>query len=217
MTPPDRDMIAAEIRDLTRPDGYLDRVRDLLAEPATHRIGESQHVRHEVIGSPAPWNDEAAGLLFEVHAGARRHEAVLRIALGHLRRARGNSDGATLIALATLPDLIAAAHPTHPTPAEKAAADVRRWCRLARQVLDDDMREDDRHRQTTKAPGIKCPYCQRPMVLRHGWQYDEKPAVWCLRCPSTITEESPKPTDLMYEASAWLGMVLQHDTEGETA
>lgn len=208
----DRDIIAADVDDLVKVVGYLDRLRDLLVQPATHRIGESQHVRHKVIGSPAPWNDEAAGLLFEVHAGARRHEAKLRIALGHsTRKPRGNADVATLRALACLPDLIVAAHPTSPNTADAAATDVARWCRSARTILDDDLREDDRQRMLTKAPGgLTCPHCERTLVLRAGWQHDDASQdLWCLRCPSTVDEEHPRGRDLSWPPGAWLAVLQQ--------
>lgn len=199
--------LEADIHDLTRTNGYLHRLQQLLPEPST---GSGETTRHtKVIGSPAPWNDEAAGLLFEVHAGARRHETRLRSDLGWPRIRRGVTDTSTLDSLRILPMLILAlyeATDADRTGAQRAADDVQRWPRLARRILDDDPKADERPH--TKAPGgLTCPHCGKRLILKYGWQHDPgAQQLWCLRCPSTDDY-----ADLSWEPSQWLG-ILQGET-----
>jgi len=207
-------LVADDIWSLIGGPCYLDRVAELLTTPATHVIGESGHVRSKVIGSPAPWNDEAAGILFEVHAGARRHEAAMRRALGFNPVRRGTSDAQTVAALSALPDLVRAIVTRHleTTAADRAATDVARWPRICRRILDDDPAPNER--PNTKAPGgLTCPHCDRRLILKHGWQFTgdvAKQQLWCLRCPTTIDDDHPRGRDLSWPPDAWLA-VLQDE------
>lgn len=204
----DVDALEADIHDLTRTHGYLTRLQALLPEPTTGSGESTRHVK--VIGSPAPWNDEAAGLLFEVHAGCRRHETRLRHDLGWSPIRRGTTATSTVDALRILPMLVLALKELPDADlagAERAATDIERWARRSRQVLDDDPHADERPH--TKAPGgLTCPHCGRRLILKWGWQHDPKAQqLWCLRCPSTTDG-----ADLSWEPSQWLG-ILQGDSE----
>lgn len=207
----DLDAIADDIWSLIG-GGYLERIHALLDKPATHVIGDSGQVKTKVIGSPAPWNDEAAGLLFEVHAGTRRHEAAMRHALGFNRVRRGTSDLQTIASLSSLPDLIRAitSRAIDTPAADRAARDITRWPRVARRILDDDPAANER--PNTKAPGgLCCPHCERRLILRHGWQHSiEGQQLWCLRCPSTFDDDHPRGRDLSWPPDTWIA-ILQAD------
>lgn len=210
MTHVDLDAIADDIWSLIG-GGYLTRIQALLDKPATHVVGDSGQVRTKIIGSPAPWNDEAAGILFEVHAGARRHETAMRHALGFNPIRRGTSDLQTVAALSALPDLVRAIVTRHldTNAAGRAATDIARWPRICRRILDDDPAPNER--PNTKAPGgLCCPHCNRRLILKHGWQHStDSQHLWCIRCPSTIDDDHPRGRDLSWEPAAWIA-VLQH-------
>jgi hypothetical protein len=206
--------LAEAIDELTWTRGYLTQLRELLpTQPVTLDDG---HNHRKVTGSPAPWNDEAASLLFEVHAAARRHEATLRDLLGFSQVARGNSDQATNTALTALPDLIAAYHSRRIEAGTSVVArivrDLERWPALARRILDEDPRPgEERH---TNAPGgLCCPYCSRRLVLKPGWQYEQAPALWCLRCPQAPDEDDhPRGRDLSWPSDTWIGLLQADET-----
>lgn len=210
----DLDALADDIWSLIGGSSYLDRIRDLLDKPATHVIGDSGRVKSKVIGSPAPWNDEAAGILFEIHAGTRRHEVALRRTLDFNPIRRGSSELQTVASLSSLPDLVRAvvARGLDLDVADRAALDVARWPRICRSILDDDPLPTER--PNTKAPGgLLCPHCNRRLVLRHGWQHDVKSQqLWCIRCPTTIDDDHPHGRDLSWEPDAWIAVLQQHDT-----
>lgn len=212
MTRIDLDTIADDIWSLIG-GGYLERLNDLLDKPATHVVGDSGHVRSKVIGSPAPWNDEAAGILFEIHAGTRRHELALRRTLGFNPVRRGSSEQQTVASLSSLPDLVRAATARNLDQhvVDRAVADIGRWPRICRGILDDDPAPNER--PNTKAPGgLTCPHCDRRLILKHGWQFTgdvAKQQLWCLRCPTTIDDDHPRGRDLSWEPAAWIA-VLQH-------
>ena len=193
---------------------YLHQLRDLLTEPATHRVGDSAHVRGKIIGSPAPWNDEAANLIFEIHAGTRRHEARLRLELGFNPIRRGDSDQQTHDSIVAIPYLaiaIATRVDLDHGHVDRAAHDLDRWGRLSRRILDEDPRPHER--PNTHAPGnLCCPHCSRRLILKHGWQFEKEGGqdLWCLRCPTTIDDEHPRGRDLSWPAAAWIA-VLQQD------
>lgn len=210
MTRIDLDTIADDIWSLIG-GGYLTRIHALIDKPATHVIGDSGQVRTKVIGSPAPWNDEAAGILFEIHAGTRRHENALRRELAFNPIRRGPSDTQTIASLSSLPDLIRAITTRHldQIPAERAARDITRWPSICRRILDDDPAPHER--PNTKAPGgLCCPHCNRRLILKHGWQHaTDSQHLWCIRCPTTIDDDHPRGRDLSWEPAAWIA-VLQH-------
>ena len=221
MTRIDLDAFADDIWSLIGGASYLERIHALLDKPATHVIGDSGQVKSKVIGSPAPWNDEAAGILFEVHAGTRRHEHSLRRTLGFNPVRRGSSELQTVASLSALPDLAraAVARSLDPVVVDRAATDVARWPRVCRRILDDDPLPTER--PNTKAPGgLRCPHCNRRLILRYGWQHDERSQqLWCVRCPSTIDEDHPRGRDLSWPPDTWIA-VLQadpRDTPGASA
>lgn len=213
MTRLNLDEVTDDIWSLIHPTGYLTRIRRLLPEPGTPGQSESS-TSHKVIGSPAPWNDEAAGILFDVHAGARQHEKRLRVELGFGSLRRGPTDRATRAALFALADLVRAAHTRHLDSArpevERTARDLNRWARICRRILDDDPNPNDI--TVTHAPGnLKCPGCGRRLVLKPGWQYEQSPSLWCLRCPDSRDDDNPHGVDLSWPATEWIAM-LQDDT-----
>lgn len=209
-----------DIHELTHPTGYISRVAALVTADATPLVDTSDTCStsggKKVTGSPAPWNDTAAGWLFDVHAGARRHEAQLRAELAFRPATRSSSDRSTLLALRALPDLCAAVldragrQDIDLNRVDRTIDDVAKWARDARQILDDDARPGDA--EPTHAPGgLKCPHCDRRLVLKPGWQLEKTPAVWCLRCPASVDDDHPRPRDLSWAADAWLA-ALQDDT-----
>lgn len=215
MTRIDLDVVADDIWSLIggHHGGYLHRLRALLPEPGTPTTSESS-TSHKVIGSPAPWNDEAAGILFEIHAGARRHERHLRHALGFNPIRRGNTDHQTIAVLTALPELLRAIDARHLDSArpdlERAQRDITRWPRICRRILDDDPGADER--PMTRAPGdLKCPECKRRLWLKFGWQHDPAPSLWCPRCPATRDDDEPRGVDLSWPATEWIAR-LQDDT-----
>lgn len=136
----------------------------LLPEPvADPTIGTTAHRKH-VAGSPAPWHQEAAGVLFTVHEGVRRLEASLRRDVaGGLGRRRGGSDGNTFAALKAIRNL---AYGVDDARARKAARIMAVWIAHARTIRDVDeaARWDPLQAVTTKDPAVRlsppCPYCQ---------------------------------------------------------
>lgn len=208
--------IGADVHDLLT--HYLERIHQLLPEPTTGLIDSSNgtHTTTKVTGSPAPWNDDAAGLLFDIHAGARRHEQQLRNLLGYRPIHRTGSDRSSRLALHNLPALVDQVH-HHATAsndsllariANRTTDDVSSWCREARRILDIDPPASER-RNTPAPGGLRCPDCNRRLVLKHGWQFDNAPAVWCLRCPANTDDDHPNGITQSWPADAWLG-VLQN-------
>lgn len=194
---------------------YLTRVARLIPEHGTPTSDSDTRTKTKVIGSPAPWNDIAAGWYYDVHAGARRHETHLRTELAFTTLNRSTTDASTALALRALPALaeavldLAGRRDMNLNVVSRAVTDISTWCREARRILDDDPLASER--TTTKAPGgLTCPHCERRLVLKHGWQHDTNPAVWCQRCPSTIDDDHPRARDLSWPADAWIA-VLQQD------
>lgn len=194
----DRDLLLARVH-LLLPDldagGWSDGKQKLKKQPV----------------APTPWNDAAAGFVTDVHAGAREHESALTLLLFRSARFRGGADEATAGALRALPDLILAAADRHGRqhhiPSEAARA-LRSWPRQARRLLDEARYGEE---PWTRAPGgLRCPYCNRRLELRPGWDREPSPAIWCRRCPASEDHESRS-----WPADAWLA-VLQHQ-DSDTA
>lgn len=205
--------LAACANELTAgPDRLLDRLRELLPDGTDTAPGYSDtgpnHAK--VTGSPAPWNDHIAGAFFEVHAGARRHESALTLLLFRRARYRGGSDRQTCEALQALPPLIEAAtqqYPDHRVPRE-AARDLTAWPRAIRIALDEARYGEE---PWTKAPGnLRCPYCDRRLVLAPGWDREHEPPVWCRACPHRLEDEvGQRRVDRQWPAGAWLAVLQQ--------
>ncbi len=178
---------------------YVGRLVALLPEPSA-MIQEGKAHR-KISASPPPWRQEAASLLFEIHAAVREHEATLVwLAFSGTRR-RSGSDLHTRRAMRELPDLIMVCHdrfPLHNAP-HRAAADLLGWPRRAR-VLFDEIRDDEQ--QPTKAPGrLFCTYCESRLLIEPGWQHNPTPHVWCPRCRDSEGQVVSWPAD------AWLGVL----------
>ena len=183
--------------------GYLPRIRALMFEDG-QRLERENPGHYKIVGSPAPWNDEAAGLALEIHARVRQHERRLTARLFGRVTYRGSSDQITVELLRRLPDLIAAAGDDQDATA--AASDLTSWPRRCRSLLDEARAGEE---PLARAPGgLTCPHCDRPLRLKPGWQYDNEPDVWCLRCPGSDGQ------DISWPPGAWLA-VLQHADQAE--
>ncbi|NJP93930.1 hypothetical protein HCN51_31600 [Nonomuraea sp. FMUSA5-5] len=128
---------------------------------------------HKATGSPAPWNADAALLLYTISEEARRLEASLRRDVaGHVGDRRGGSDVNTVAALKAIMNL---AYGVPERDARRAARIIGRWVRSARQVIG----EEERAVPLPAAPGATpppCPYCTTfslRVVLRDG-------RLWCI-------------------------------------
>ena len=182
--------------------GYLHRVIDLVPEPAVTGPTDSGPTHAKVSGSPAPWNDNAAGLYLEIHAHTRRHTQALQAALFGVHRRYGSSDALTRRLLLDLPDLAAVADERQVVPrvVARLTRDLTSWPRRCRQLLDDDP-EPGEARYTRAPGGLVCAYCARRLILKPGWEHQYAPSLWCLRCPGRPGE------DVEYVASTWLGLL----------
>lgn len=145
-------------------EDLLQDLAGLLPEPVGDpTVGTTAHRKH-VAGSPAPWHQEAASVLFTVHEGVRRLEASLRRDVaGGLGRRRGGSDLNTFQALRAIRNL---AHGVDEARARKAARIMSVWISHARTIRDIDQaaRWDPLQAVKTTDPAVRlsppCPYCQ---------------------------------------------------------
>lgn len=205
---PDRDQLEACASELAGPpDRLLHRLR-LLLEPTGSIMRERTGKPPKISGSPAPWDDAVAGLLFDIHAGARGHETGLTLLLHNAARYRGESDANTAACLLRLPDLILAAYdrdPHHPSH-RRAARDLLAWPRRVRAVLDEARKDEE---AWTRAPGrLTCPYCERRLLLKPGWEHEWNPPVWCRSCPARLEgEEGRAVVHREWPAGAWLAVL----------
>jgi hypothetical protein len=214
----DRDDLNACVAELLDRDRLLERVHELLPDVDASGWSEGKQKLKKQPVAPTPWNDAAAGVLTDVHAGVRSHETRLTLALFQRARYRGHTDANTAAALYALPNLIVAADERAReqgdryarSAAAEAARDLQAWPREARRLLD-EARHDE---QTwTKAPGkLRCPYCDRRLELRPGWDQAREDDVvarslYCRRCPGAEYRTQSWP------ATTWLA-VLQ---DGEAA
>lgn len=201
--------------------GLLAQVALLIPEPGSPAPKEVQfgHVKAPV--SPTPWNDDAAAVFFEVHAGTRAIEAGLRMLLGYTPVRRDGSNAATVDSLTALPNLIRAAleqHPDHEprivrgrrktVNPRRAARDIASWPRKCRELLD-QVRKDEE--QWTKAPGkLVCPYCDRALRLAPGWEFvaEQDTIIWCRNCPRHPNPDGETP-HVSFEPGVWLGVLAQ--------
>jgi hypothetical protein len=204
----DVETIRSCVDELIGRDRLLDRVAELIPEPGEtgprDRNGRGQGGT-KVIGSPAPWNDEAAGLVFTIHAGAREIEADLTQLLFSRRRlSRSGSDVHTRRALRNIPDLLAVATERFPGhwAGPYAARQLVSWPRACRLVLDEARWGEERW---SSAPGgLRCPHCDRRLLLRPGWEHETDPPVWCRACPAELEGDEERFPSRSWPADAWI-------------
>jgi len=213
VTPPvvDAHLMRLDAADIA---GYLPRVRALLDAPAADvEVGGGR----KVSGSPAPWNEFAAGWLFEVHAGVREAADWLsRVAYGR-RWPLGGSDAVTLVVLGRLPDLAAAVASRglgQALPGD-TAQQLARWAREGRRLLGEPRVGEER---PSRAPGgLACPHCSRALWLAPGWRERVRDGqrvrepVYCRVC----LDENGRP--LSWPASAWVGALQDRPEPGPDA
>lgn len=222
----DRDDLNACVAELLDRDKLLPRVRALLPDLDASGWSEGKQKLKKQPVAPTPWNDAAAGLVTDVHAGVRQHETRLTLLLFKRARYRGNGEAATGDALRALPDLIVAADELANgrddltarkyarAAASDAARDLQAWPRQARSLLDEVRTEEA---PWTKAPGrLRCPYCDRRLELRPGWDRasDHDPvarALYCRRCPSSGGQTHSWP------ATTWLAVLQDGDAAREAS
>lgn len=148
--------LADDVHALTCEGGLVDRLVGLLPEPdGDPGAGSYQRRRGH---SAAPWNSEAAAVLFSIHAGARALEADLLFRCGFPLRERGGSHGNTKAALDALPALCEA---VEEHVARAAGRMVATWVSMARRLHD----VDEAGRRWVPVPRARdtrppaCPYC----------------------------------------------------------
>lgn len=148
------DQLRADVQDLTRRNGILDRLEAMLDASARHTGPDGGH--RKVSGSPAPWNSEAANPLTDTAAWARQTEQDLRYALsGFLRPDRGGSNGNTGEALRAILRLAEAAD-------EPTQRRIRRELSTLTQRALEALGEADRWVPLPVLPKClppSCPYC----------------------------------------------------------
>lgn len=222
----DREDLEACVAELLDRDRLLQRVHQLLPDVDASGWSEGKQKIKKQPVAPTPWNDAAAGFITDVHAGARSHETRLTLVLFKRARYRGHADAATVSALQALPDLIAAAdelaNGRHDLVTRKyarsaavdAARDLQVWPRQARSLLDEVRTEEA---PWTKAPGrLRCPYCDRRLELRPGWDKARDDDVvarslYCRRCPGSEGKTQSWP------ATTWLSVLQHGDAAREAA
>lgn len=161
------------------------RIGRLTTEPRTPGVddgtGRGAGGGKKISASPAPWNDQAAGWIFDVHAGTREHQTNMAwLTYGHVIRQASSADTITHKVIRLLPDMIDLCWSRYGNHryALDAERDLHAWGRRGRQILDEVRPQEE---PWTKAPaGIRCPYCQRPLRLKPGWQHEAEPLFWCM-------------------------------------
>ena len=206
----DIDSIRACIDELVGTDRLLERVAELVPEPGESgpkdRAGRGQGGT-KVTGSPAPWNEEAAGLVFVIHAGARQVEADLTRLLFSRSLSRSGSDVHTRRALRNIPDLLAVAAERFPEhwAVRASARQVVSWPRSCRLLLDEARWGEE---PWTRAPGgLCCPHCSRRLVLAPGWEREAEPPVWCRGCPVVLEDDERARPNRSWPAAGWIAVL----------
>jgi hypothetical protein len=199
MTPVTREacyQAATELRHL------LPLVHALIYQPDT--VMAEPGTRHTATLEVAPWNDPAADVYFDIHAGVRHHETALSLLLFGHAKFRPGSDTHTMAALERLPILIAHALDKHHDDDQRvrtAGGNLTAWPVTARRLL--GIPRDD-ERPWTKAPGdLRCPYCGNRLALAPGWESSPQSAdVICRHC------RDEHGRWYRWAPSLWTGMVL---------
>lgn len=149
------DHLRDDVRDLTEAGGLLDRLELALDGQAVTAGPSGGH--RKVSGSPAPWNDRAAGALLDIVSWSRDAEQTLRYMLsGYVRPTRGGSNGNTGEALRSLVRLAEAADDV---TQKRLRSELGNLVRRAMEVLGDA----DPWTPLPAAPGCAppaCPYCE---------------------------------------------------------
>jgi hypothetical protein len=194
----DHDQTDADADDLTR---YLPRLQDMLADQPTQQDDGSK--RRKISGSPAPWNPIAAGILFDIHAGARDLERSLSMLARSHQFQRGGSDEVTVSCLRRIAMLVRqldSLQSGNSLPKE-AAKQLHRWARECRRVLDEQRRGEEK--PTTAPGGLRCPtkmhdgqFCDTALVLPPGAANMRAPAVYCPRCRDEDGQHPSWPWDV---------------------
>lgn len=148
--------LSVDVEQLIGQQGLLGQLDDLISTPQA-QVGDAGPISHaKIVGSPAPWHDQAGMALMVIHEGARRLEASMRRDVaGKLGDRRGGSYGNTAAALESIVRL---AYGLDDERVEKAGAIVARWVRLAWLVLGEEERWRGLPRQPGQLPPA-CPYC----------------------------------------------------------
>jgi len=186
--------------------------RELSAEISqpTRRDVET-HARSAVSASPAPWNDEAAGWVLTVEAGARDHEQMLTRIAFNGPSIRATTTAGSLLALRHLPWLIGHVQDAHPArkAARHAANDLAAWARQGRILLDQAKPGDE---PWTNAPGsLTCPHCDKPLYLPPGALNQTRPSIYCVSC------RDDNGRRIEFDNLTWLGVLNQRDTPNDAA
>lgn len=205
----DVENLYAASRDLR--DDLIPQVQALIPQ-ASNQVDESQTGTRPATVHRIPWNGQAAGVFYDIHAQVRRYESALTVLLFQKAKYRGGDDENTFDAIGRLPVLIAHAidkgHEQHGDVTDAARLLGTTWPRECRRVLD-QLREDEQ--PWTTAPGdLRCPYCDGALELAPGWsQAPDSADVWCRRCLD------PNGQRYRWSPSVWTGLVLTQPDDDE--
>jgi len=161
----------------------LPRVKALIRQPEAAPDRSQTGPRGKAAEAPAPWNDAAAGLYFDIHATARRHESALTARLWHRTLVRPLADVHTVTTINRLPVLLdhAAAAGLTDDDTGPVAADLHRWPVRCRALLDEARPGEERPRTVPGDP--RCPHCSTVLMLGAGWRALEANATaYCPVC-----------------------------------
>ncbi len=194
------------VDELIGTDQLLERVAQLLHHDQTPGLQDTALAKRPTRPAPpAPWNDHAAAVLLDIHAGARDVEANLTRLAFSRTLTRSGSDIHTRRALRNIPDLIAhcgALFPDHWVVAS-STKQLLAWPRSCRLLLDEARWGEE---PWTKAPGgLRCPHCQRRLLLAPGWDKEQQPPVWCIGCPVELEGDERAFPRRQWPADTWLG------------
>lgn len=163
-------------------------------------------------GSRPPWNPSAANAAMDAHAGLRRLEASMRLAVtGHTGTMRGGSDGNTSAAIAAIEALGNALSVEAMTV---AAHVLDRWSVAIQQLAAVDKVE-----RWQRVQGAACPYCGNTMLRlspRAG-------RVTCLRFGACFDGDGQHPVGFVQQGLdgtplvAWSDGLLQYGAMEATA
>jgi hypothetical protein len=170
-------LAATELVDL------LPELAALVPEPSARVESESAPGGSKRVAAPAPWNDAAAMVFYEIHGDARRFESLLTLRLFGRAKFRPGSGPHTVDCIRRLPVLIDHGRAQHLDDMDLAdvTSALLAWPRRVRVLLGQARPGDER---ATPVPGgAVCPYCGERLVLSSGWRALEANAsAECRRC-----------------------------------